>query len=556
MAVRFNASGESLSRARLSGARTLMGWFRIVTDRNDYTAFFGAGDNRLLGTDSDGTTLLFYDGAVEFTSTNLTVGTWYHLTLTLSSDASGGAFVAYLNGALSMNGNTSAADSGTTMYVANDAYGEWLNGNVAHVKLWSAALSAAEVQQEMYTVVPARSDNLVGWYPLDTHTDVSDWSGGGSNWTANGTLTTEDNPPVSWGGAIVFAPAVPASGPASQNAGVGVAEARAGGMAVSASPGTVTVIPGRANASVAGYAPAGQPGGVAAAVGTANARTVGAPVVAAPGSVTTAAGTASARTTGAPVVAVPGGLTAVVGTASAQVGGAPVAAAPGTLAVTVGRADVGITAYPVEATLSNTSQSVAVGLAVAGTAGYALSAAPGTITATVGQVAVGIAAYPVEASLRSQSVTVGLAVAGVDAFEIAAEPGVLVVAVGGALATVEGYAVDTARSLVVGVGTAAARGQGAPVVAVSGASLATAGTAWATVEGYAVRPVPGGIVAQVGLAVARAEAMEIAPGELAVTGTADVSDSATNLLTLAQWLRDDVWISDSAAGSVSVGNNQ
>lgn len=533
MAVRFNASGESLSRARLSGARTLMGWFRIVTDRNDYTAFFGAGDNRLLGTDSDGTTLLFYDGAVEFTSTNLTVGTWYHLTLTLSSDAPGGAFVAYLNGALSMNGNTSAADSGTTMYVANDAYGEWLNGNVAHVKLWSAVLTAAEVQQEMYTVAPVRTDNLFAWYPLDLHTDLADYSGAGNGWTGNGTLTTEDGPPVSWGGAFILTPAVPVSGPSSQDAAVGVAEGRTQGMAASAAPGAVTVIPGLSTASVTGYAPAAQPGTITAAVGLA-----------------VATGEGNAPT------AQPGGLSVGVGTASAQTAGASVAAAPGAVVVAVGRTDVGTTAYPVEATLSDTSQSVGVGLATASAAGYAPSGAPGTLTVAVGRVDVGITAYPVEASLSSQSVAVGLAAAGIEVFEVTAAPGLLVVAVGGAQATVEGYAVDTARTLIVGVGLATAQGQGAPVIVASGASLATAGTVEATVEGYAVHPAPGGIVAQVGLAVARAEVLAIAPGELAVTGAADVSDSATNLLMLAEWLRDDVWISDSAAGSVRVENNQ
>lgn len=204
MAVRFDGASDSLTRTRLAGAKTAMGWFRIAVDRNDYSAFFDLGENAIVCTDSDGTTLigfLGYDFA--YGSTALTVGTWYHVAVTIDSDTNP-TMIVYVNGAQAGSATQAYTLTGTTMYVGSNRYGEWLNGSAAHVKLWSAVLTAAEVQQEMHTVVPARSDNLVGWYPLDTHTDVSDWSGNGNNWTANGTLATEDNPPVTWGGAFVL----------------------------------------------------------------------------------------------------------------------------------------------------------------------------------------------------------------------------------------------------------------------------------------------------------------------------------------------------------------
>ena len=83
MAIRFDASGDSLSRTRLAGAKTVMAWIYIVTDRNDYTVFFGLGSNELIGTGSDGTTLLHYDGVTERTGSALSTGTWYHLALSL-----------------------------------------------------------------------------------------------------------------------------------------------------------------------------------------------------------------------------------------------------------------------------------------------------------------------------------------------------------------------------------------------------------------------------------------------------------------------------------------
>lgn len=204
MAVRFNASGEALARARLAGARTIMGWFRIVTDRNAVSTLLVAGDRRILVTGTNGTTLRFYDGVSYYSGTDLTVGTWYHLTLTIADD-SYGTCIAYVNGVEDINrAFAGATDSGSMMVLGNNGIDQRLDGNIAHVKMWSAVLSVDEIQQEMHSVVPVRTANLDSWYPLDLHSDMVDWSGNGNTLTAYGTLTTEDNPPVSWGGALVF----------------------------------------------------------------------------------------------------------------------------------------------------------------------------------------------------------------------------------------------------------------------------------------------------------------------------------------------------------------
>lgn len=81
---------------------------------------------------------------------------------------------------------------------ASDPY----DGRYAYGKAWSVALSAAEIQQEMRSIRPRKLASLYGFWPLRPGATerVKDYSGNGRDWTANGTVTDEDPPPVSWGG--------------------------------------------------------------------------------------------------------------------------------------------------------------------------------------------------------------------------------------------------------------------------------------------------------------------------------------------------------------------
>ena len=174
----------------------------ISTDRNDYTAFFGMGSNEIVATTATGTTLLFYDGTIEYTGTNLTAATWYHLAYSSQGDALTDDWAVYLNGVSDISaGARSAISAGTNMYLGNDEYSEWLNGRLAHVKIWNAQLTQAEIQQEMYTIRPQRYANLWCWMPMIETGSSRDneWSGSGNTWTENGTLSDEDGPPISWG---------------------------------------------------------------------------------------------------------------------------------------------------------------------------------------------------------------------------------------------------------------------------------------------------------------------------------------------------------------------
>jgi len=258
MAIRFDASGDSLSRARLAGAKTVMAWVYITTDRNDYTVFFGLGSNELIGTGGDGTTLLHYDGTMERTGSNLSTGTWFHLAYVSNGDDLANGFTVYLNGAADITYTVrSLTSAGTNMYLGNDEYSEWLNGRMAHVKIWNVALTAAEIQQEMYSSRPQRFANLWSWLPMIESGSGrnSEWSSSGNTWTANGTLADEDGPPVAWNLTGWQLPFVTSGGAAGQTLLPARIESTATVYSPTLQPGAVTIQPARIESTAIVYEP-------------------------------------------------------------------------------------------------------------------------------------------------------------------------------------------------------------------------------------------------------------------------------------------------------------
>jgi hypothetical protein len=206
MAIRFNGSTDLLSRASLVASPfTAMGWGKITTDRNNNSTFFAVGEASGAGyyaarTASDGTTLEFYNED-EFPQSALTVGTWYHLAITLAGTGVG-QFLGYRDGALVGTNDGNAGNTGTfTLKIGNsNTSSSFLNGCMAAVKVYSAVLTAAEIAQEMRQYMPLRTANLVAFYPLlNTGEHTVDFSGNANDLTAGaGALDTEDGPPIPW----------------------------------------------------------------------------------------------------------------------------------------------------------------------------------------------------------------------------------------------------------------------------------------------------------------------------------------------------------------------
>ncbi len=205
-AVRVDNSADTLSRTTdlpATASFTMMAWVRLVVDTNSFSAIFHYGRNDTtaddeemwLQTNTDGTTLnLDVPGASIVLGSALTVGTWYHLAVVKS----GTAYTAYLNGTSDITA-TGNAPTSARLDVMNDQWVEQLNGRMCAVKIYEAALTQAEILNEMRSYRPKRTANLYGWWPMLSAGDGAvDYSGNGRDWTVGGTLTTEDGPPVSW----------------------------------------------------------------------------------------------------------------------------------------------------------------------------------------------------------------------------------------------------------------------------------------------------------------------------------------------------------------------
>lgn len=213
MAIRFDASAESAGRTAnlpTNTGFTMMCWAMIATDRNASSVFMhygatavGAASSKTLETNSDGTTLLAWDGSTSVTGTNLNVGQWYHLAMTYDN----ANLRAYVNGVLDIaNADVGNGPTGCVRF-GNDETGnnEWLNGLIHGIKIWSAVLTQAEIQQEMQQIAPVRLATLNSWYPCEGNLSAMLQEGGRQYpgrvenlLVSAGTLAYEQGPLVPW----------------------------------------------------------------------------------------------------------------------------------------------------------------------------------------------------------------------------------------------------------------------------------------------------------------------------------------------------------------------
>lgn len=141
-----------------------------------------------------------------------TNGTWTHVAMCY--DGAGGTdaqkMQLYMNGvAQSVTFTTSppATLQSTTggLLTGSDAFNTtFSNTNVAHLKVWTATLTAAEVASEVWTVVPQKIPNLYVWAPyLESGVAALDYSGQGNNGTITEATIATGPPGVSFGNGVI-----------------------------------------------------------------------------------------------------------------------------------------------------------------------------------------------------------------------------------------------------------------------------------------------------------------------------------------------------------------
>lgn len=206
MSVRFDGSTDRYTATTgLVGASgwTVCLWAKLQVDRNDYTTFFqwvgGSSNETVFQTQANGTSLQVWDGTADRNLTaSLVVGSWYRLALVRTTTTSVTAYTATDVGATSSQTlTTSTVGAPATLYVGNSDVNEFLNGNIANLKVYTAALSQTEVETEWASWDAVRTSNLLRHHKFKDAAEVTDYSGNGNALTSAGTPTFDaDNPAI------------------------------------------------------------------------------------------------------------------------------------------------------------------------------------------------------------------------------------------------------------------------------------------------------------------------------------------------------------------------
>ncbi len=219
MAVRVDASGDKLTRTTNlpGGIRgvTMCGWFKMAVDTNNYACVMnistGTSYYTYIETYSDGTDWLIWDQKGAGNSMFIdSVGTWNFMAMTIASDGTEKAYWAPIGTQTlsTITRSTYTQDITVPDLIAfGDSCwgGEYFNGSMSALKVWTAELTQAELELEMQSIRPQRFANLWGWFPTQpgTGTRGKDFSGNGYNLTEGGTLTDEDDPPIRYGARVL-----------------------------------------------------------------------------------------------------------------------------------------------------------------------------------------------------------------------------------------------------------------------------------------------------------------------------------------------------------------
>lgn len=177
----------------LSGSElTIQYWFKGSSIqsavRQQSAGFIVAGWNDLHILSHDGST-----GGIA--AGNAVDGAWHHLAMTWKQGADGG-FKSYLDGEL-IESRDSVDDPipnhDADVYLgAFNGVGEFMNGMLDDVSIWSRALSAEEIQAAMNAPLSANEDGLTAYWNFDDGTAV-DVSGSGFDGTLGGDAAIVDS---------------------------------------------------------------------------------------------------------------------------------------------------------------------------------------------------------------------------------------------------------------------------------------------------------------------------------------------------------------------------
>lgn len=210
MALRTTVATDTPSRTTnlpTAGGFTWCGWVSLSVDRNSTSNPFSYGPNtaaqKAMETDATGTKLNLWDGTnLTAMVTDMQVGMWYHLAFSWN----GSVMVGYVNGLIEATSPSTATNPSTKIYFGNSVSNEFINGRLAHYRIWNAVLSQQEIAKEMRSTVPVRTASLNSWYPLDNLATHLLEAGGNGRGRREYDLTAGASAATTEGGPALFSP--------------------------------------------------------------------------------------------------------------------------------------------------------------------------------------------------------------------------------------------------------------------------------------------------------------------------------------------------------------
>lgn len=226
MAVRNSGSGNYLLRTgalAFGGAsateQTYCWWVKRKSDTGaNATSIYTVGNSyaEFMQTEPGGDAQYVYEivsgDEVDIVGPTLTIDTWYFFCFTRKSDTQKLYYGTEAGGTLSVVTATASHTIAFTfenIFVFNDEYDEWLNGEMAYMRVWPVYFSAAEADAEWRSTTPVKASVMVDLRLAAAASAGTDSSGNGYNFTKTGTLTdggSNPTPPASGGSSILLSP--------------------------------------------------------------------------------------------------------------------------------------------------------------------------------------------------------------------------------------------------------------------------------------------------------------------------------------------------------------
>ena len=217
MALDFDGVDDQVNHGDIVGidgaaAFTMMAWVNIDTLENLGFLMAKDGACRLTMTTGPGTTMTAATTSVITgdIAGAAVAGVWDHWAYVFDGAGAANAdrLKLYKNGVnqtLTFTGTVGATlpDAGAEPFrvASNTSNTIFTDQKVAHLKLWTVAMTAAEVAQEMNSFRPVRTSGLIVWSPYDDGTNARDYSGNENHGVVTGALQAP-GPPVSYGGQV------------------------------------------------------------------------------------------------------------------------------------------------------------------------------------------------------------------------------------------------------------------------------------------------------------------------------------------------------------------